>query len=311
MPLVTTKKMFEDAYKGGYAVGAFNVNNMEIIQGITQAAKKLNAPLILQVSKGARAYANHTYLVKLVEAAEIETGLPIALHLDHGPDFETCKSCIDGGFTSVMIDGSHLPYEENVALTKKVVDYAHAHGVVVEGELGQLAGIEDDVNVSAENAHFTDPEQVYDFVTRTGVDSLAIAIGTSHGAYKFKPGQKPQLRFDILEEVSKKLPGFPIVLHGASSVIPEFVEQINQYGGQMPDAIGIPEEMLRQAATMAVCKINIDSDLRLAMTAAIRKHFAEHPDHFDPRQYLKPAREAIEGMVEHKINTVLGCAGKA
>ncbi len=311
MPLVTTKKMFEDAYKGGYAIGAFNVNNMEIIQGITEAAKKLNAPLILQVSKGARAYANHTYLVKLVEAAEKETGLPIALHLDHGPDFETCKSCIDGGFTSVMIDGSHLPYEENVALTKKVVDYAHAHGVVVEGELGQLAGIEDDVNVSAENAHFTDPEQVYDFVTRTGVDSLAIAIGTSHGAYKFKPGQKPQLRFDILEEVSKKLPGFPIVLHGASSVIPEFVEQINQYGGQMPDAIGIPEEMLRQAATMAVCKINIDSDLRLAMTAAIRKHFAEHPDHFDPRQYLKPAREAIEGMVEHKINTVLGCAGKA
>ena len=311
MPLVTTKKMFEDAYKGGYAIGAFNVNNMEIIQGITQAAKKLNAPLILQVSKGARAYANHTYLVKLVEAAEKETGLPIALHLDHGPDFETCKSCIDGGFTSVMIDGSHLPYEENVALTKKVVDYAHAHGVVVEGELDQLAGIEDDVNVSAEKASFTDPEQVYDFVTRTGVDSLAIAIGTSHGAYKFKPGQKPQLRFDILEEVSKKLPGFPIVLHGASSVIPEFVEQINQYGGKMPDAIGIPEDMLRQAATMAVCKINIDSDLRLAMTAAIRKHFAEHPDHFDPRQYLKPAREAIEGMVEHKINTVLGCAGKA
>ena len=311
MPLVTTKKMFEDAYKGGYAIGAFNVNNMEIIQGITEAAKKLNAPLILQVSKGARAYANHTYLVKLVEAAEKETGLPIALHLDHGPDFETCKSCIDGGFTSVMIDGSHLPYEENVALTKKVVDYAHAHGVVVEGELGQLAGIEDDVNVSAENASFTDPNQVYDFVTRTGVDSLAIAIGTSHGAYKFKPGQKPQLRFDILEEVSKKLPGFPIVLHGTSSVIPEFVEQINQYGGKMPDAIGIPEDMLRQAATMAVCKINIDSDLRLAMTAAIRKHFAEHPDHFDPRQYLKPAREAIEGMVEHKINTVLGCAGKA
>ena len=311
MPLVTTKKMFEDAYKGGYAIGAFNVNNMEIIQGITEAAKKLNAPLILQVSKGARAYANHTYLVKLVEAAEIETGLPIALHLDHGPDFETCKSCIDGGFTSVMIDGSHLPYEENVALTKKVVDYAHAHGVVVEGELGQLAGIEDDVNVSAENAHFTDPEQVYDFVTRTGVDSLAIAIGTSHGAYKFKPGQKPQLRFDILEEVSKKLPGFPIVLHGASSVIPEFVEQINQYGGKMPDAIGIPEDMLRQAATMAVCKINIDSDLRLAMTAAIRKHFAEHPDHFDPRQYLKPARAAIKDMVAHKIVDVLGCDGKA
>ena len=311
MPLVTTKKMFEDAYKGVYAIGAFNVNNMEIIQGIVEAGKKLNAPLILQVSKGARAYANHTYLVKLVEAAVEETGLPIALHLDHGPDFETCKSCIDGGFTSVMIDGSSLPYEENVALTKKVVDYAHAHGVVVEGELGQLAGIEDEVNVSAEDAAYTNPDQVYDFVTRTGVDSLAIAIGTSHGAYKFKPGQKPQLRFDILEEVSKRLPGFPIVLHGASSVIPEFVEEINKYGGDMPNAIGIPEEMLRQAATMAVCKINIDSDLRLAMTAAIRKHLYEYPSHFDPRQYLKPAREAIEGMVEHKINTVLGCGGKA
>ena len=311
MPLVTTKKMFEDAYKGGYAIGAFNVNNMEIIQGITEAAKKLNAPLILQVSKGARAYANHTYLVKLVEAAEKETGLPIALHLDHGPDFETCKSCIDGGFTSVMIDGSSLPYEENVALTKKVVDYAHAHGVVVEGELGTLAGVEDDVAVEEGNASYTDPAQVYDFVTRTGVDSLAIAIGTSHGAYKFKPGQKPQLRFDILEEVGKKLPGFPIVLHGASSVPQEFVKEINSYGGKMPDAIGIPEEMLAKAATMAVCKINIDSDLRLAMTAAIRKHFAEHPDHFDPLQYLKPAREAIQGMVEHKINDVLGCAGKA
>ena len=311
MPLVTTKKMFEDAYNGGYAVGAFNVNNMEIIQGITEAAKKLNAPLILQVSKGARAYANHTYLVKLVEAAVQETGLPIALHLDHGPDFETCKSCIDGGFTSVMIDGSSLPYEENVALTKKVVDYAHAHGVVVEGELGTLAGVEDDVQVEAGNESYTNPDQVEDFVKRTGVDSLAIAIGTSHGAYKFKPGQKPQLRFDILEEVSKRLPGFPIVLHGASSVIPEFVDIINQYGGSMPDAIGIPEEMLRQAATMAVCKINIDSDLRLAMTAAVRKYMAENPSHFDPRQYLKPAREAIEGMVEHKINTVLGCAGKA
>ncbi len=311
MALVNTKKMFEDAYNGGYAIGAFNVNNMEIIQGIVEAGKKLNAPLILQVSKGARAYANHTYLVKLVEAAVEETGLPIALHLDHGPDFETCKSCIDGGFTSVMIDGSHLPYEENVALTKQVVDYAHAHGVTVEGELGQLAGVEDDVQVSDEDASYTKPEQVYDFVTRTGVDSLAIAIGTSHGAYKFKPGQKPQLRFDILEEVSEKLPGFPIVLHGASSVIPEFVEEINKYGGSMPDAIGIPEEMLRQAATMAVCKINIDSDLRLAMTAAIRKYMAENPSHFDPRQYLKPAREAIEGMVEHKINTVLGCGGKA
>lgn len=311
MPLVTTTKMFKDAYEGGYAVGAFNVNNMEIIQGIVAAGKKLNAPLILQVSKGARAYANHLYLVKLVEAAVEESGLPIALHLDHGPDFETCKACIDGGFTSIMIDGSSLPYEENVALTKKVVDYAHAHGVVVEGELGQLAGVEDEVNVNAEDASYTNPDQVEDFVKRTGVDSLAIAIGTSHGAYKFKPGQKPQLRFDILEEVSKRLPGFPIVLHGASSVIPEFVEEINKYGGSMPDAIGIPEDMLRQAATMAVCKINIDSDLRLAMTAAIRKHFVEHPSDFDPRQYLKPAREAIEGMVEHKINTVLGCAGKA
>ena len=311
MPLVTTTKMFKDAYEGGYAVGAFNVNNMEIIQGIVAAGKKLNAPLILQVSKGARAYANHLYLVKLVEAAVEESGLPIALHLDHGPDFETCKACIDGGFTSVMIDGSSLPYEENVALTKKVVDYAHAHGVVVEGELGQLAGVEDEVNVNAEDASYTNPDQVEDFVKRTGVDSLAIAIGTSHGAYKFKPGQKPQLRFDILEEVSKRLPGFPIVLHGASSVIPEFVEEINKYGGNMPDAIGIPEDMLRQAATMAVCKINSDSDLRLAMTAAIRKHFVEHPSDFDPRQYLKPAREAIEGMVEHKINTVLGCAGKA
>ena len=311
MPLVTTTKMFKDAYEGGYAVGAFNVNNMEIIQGIVAAGKKLNAPLILQVSKGARAYANHLYLVKLVEAAVEESGLPISLHLDHGPDFETCKACIDGGFTSVMIDGSSLPYEENVALTKKVVDYAHAHGVVVEGELGQLAGVEDEVNVNAEDASYTNPDQVEDFVKRTGVDSLAIAIGTSHGAYKFKPGQKPQLRFDILEEVSKRLPGFPIVLHGASSVIPEFVEEINKYGGNMPDAIGIPEDMLRQAATMAVCKINIDSDLRLAMTAAIRKHFVEHPSDFDPRQYLRPARDAIEGMVEHKINTVLGCAGKA
>ena len=311
MPLVNTKEMFKAAYEGGYAIGAFNVNNMEIIQGIVEAGKNLNAPLILQVSKGARAYANHTYLVKLVEAAVEESGLPIALHLDHGPDFETCKSCIDGGFTSVMIDGSHLPYEENVALTKKVVDYAHERGVTVEGELGQLAGIEDDVNVSAEDASYTNPDQVYDFVTRTGVDSLAIAIGTSHGAFKFKPGQKPQLRFDILEEVSKRLPGFPIVLHGASSVVPEFVEMINNYGGEMPDAIGIPEEMLRQSAQMAVCKINIDSDLRLAMTAAVRRHLVENPNHFDPRQYLKPAREAIQGMVEHKINTVLGCGGKA
>lgn len=311
MPLVNTKEMFKKAYEGGYAIGAFNVNNMEIIQGITEAGKALNAPMILQVSAGARKYANHTYLVKLVEAAVEETGLPIALHLDHGDSFELCKSCIDGGFTSVMIDGSHLDYEENVALTKKVVDYAHQFGVTVEGELGQLAGIEDDVNVSAEDASFTDPDQVYDFVTRTGVDSLAIAIGTSHGAYKFKPGQNPQLRFDILEEVSKRLPNFPIVLHGASSVVPEFVETINNYGGAMPDAIGIPEEMLRKAATMAVCKINIDSDLRLAMTAAVRKHLAECPDHFDPRQYLGDARTAIKGMVEHKISNVLGCNGKA
>ena len=311
MALVTTKKMFEDAYKGGYAIGAFNVNNMEIIQGITRAAKKNNAPVILQVSAGARKYANHTYLVKLVEAAIEETGLPIALHLDHGDSFELCKSCIDGGFTSVMIDGSHLPYEENIELTKKVVEYAHARGVVVEGELGRLAGVEDDVNVSAEDASYTRPEEVIDFVTRTGVDSLAIAIGTSHGAYKFKPGQKPQLRFDILEEVSKKLPGFPIVLHGASSVIPEYVEMINANGGDMPDAIGIPEDMLRQAARSAVCKINIDSDLRLAMTGTIRKYFNENPSHFDPRQYLKPARAAINDLVKKKIVNVLGCDGKA
>ena len=311
MALVTTKKMFEDAYKGGYAVGAFNVNNMEIIQGLTRAAKKHNSPVILQVSAGARKYASHGYLVAMVKAAAEETDLPIALHLDHGPDFETCKACIDGGFTSVMIDGSHLDYEDNVALTKQVVDYAHAHGCVVEGELGQLAGIEDDVNVSEEDANFTDPAQVYDFVTRTGVDSLAIAIGTSHGAYKFKPGQKPQLRFDILKEVEEKLPGFPIVLHGASSVNQEDVKTINAYGGEMPDAIGIPEDMLREAASMAVCKINVDSDIRIAMTAALRKHFTENPKHFDPRQYLTPARDAIEGVVSHKIETVLGCADKA
>ena len=311
MPLVTTKEMFKKAYEGGYAIGSFNVNNMEIIQGITEAAKEVNAPLILQVSAGARKYANHTYLVKLVEAAIEETGLPIALHLDHGDSFELCKSCIDGGFTSVMIDGSHLPYEENIELTKKVVEYAHARGVVVEGELGRLAGVEDDVNVSSEDASYTRPEEVIDFVTRTGVDSLAIAIGTSHGAYKFKPGQKPQLRFDILEEVSKKLPGFPIVLHGASSVIPEYVEMINSNGGDMPDAIGIPEDMLRQAARSAVCKINIDSDLRLAMTGTIRKYFNENPSHFDPRQYLKPARAAIKDLVKKKIVNVLGCDGKA
>ena len=311
MALVTTTEMFKKAYEGGYAIGAFNVNNMEIVQGITEAAKELRAPLILQVSKGAREYANHTYLTKLVEAAIIETDLPIALHLDHGGDFDICKSCIDGGFSSVMIDYSSKPYEENVEVTSKVVEYAHAHGVVVEAELGTLAGVEDDVQVSAEDSSYTNPDQVEDFVTRTGVDSLAIAIGTSHGAYKFKPGQDPKLRLDILEEVSERLPGFPIVLHGASSVPQEFVEKINKYGGAMPGAIGIPESELRKAAKMAVCKINIDSDLRLAMTAAVREHFALYPDHFDPRQYLKPAREAIKAMVRHKIVDVLGCDGKA
>ena len=311
MPLVTTKEMFEKAYKGGYAIGAFNINNMEIIQGITRAAKKLNAPVILQCSAGARKYASHDYLVAMVKAAADETGLPIALHLDHGPDFETCKSCIDGGFTSVMIDGSSLPYEENIALTKKVVDYAHAHGVTVEGELGTLAGVEDDVNVSAEDASYTKPEQVEDFVSRTGVDSLVIAIGTSHGAYKFKPGQKPQLRFDILEEIEKRLPGFPIVLHGASSVNQEHIKIINEFGGEMPDAIGIPEDMLRKAAGMAVCKVNVDSDIRIAMTAALRKHLSENPKHFDPRQYLTPARELIQEVVEHKIDVVFGSTGAA
>ena len=311
MPLVTSKEMFEKAYKGGYAIGAFNVNNMEIIQGITGAASKLNAPVILQVSKGARAYANHTYLVKLVEAAVIETGLPICLHLDHGDSFELCKSCIDDGFTSVMIDASSKPFAENIALTRQVVEYAHDHGVVVEAELGTLAGIEDEVNVSAEDSSYTRPEEVQEFVDKTGCDSLAIAIGTSHGAYKFKPGTKPQLRFDVLEEVEKKLPGFPIVLHGSSSVPQEFVAKINQYGGNMPGAIGVPEDQLRKAASMAVCKINIDSDLRLAMTASIREYMALHPDHFDPRQYLKPARQAIEDMVAHKIVDVLGCDGKA
>ena len=311
MAKVTTTQMFQDAYAGKYAIGAFNVNNMEIIQGITEAAKEANAPLILQVSSGARKYANHTYLMKLIEAAVIETGLPIAVHLDHGDSFELCKSCIDGGFTSVMIDGSHHSFEENIALTKKVVEYAHDKGVVVEGELGRLAGVEDDVNVSEEDASYTRPEEVQEFVARTGVDSLAIAIGTSHGAFKFKPGQTPKLRFDILEEIEKLLPGFPIVLHGASSVIPEYVEMINQNGGKMPGAIGVPEDMLRKAASMAVCKINIDSDLRLAMTGVIRKHFADHPSHFDPRQYLAPARAAIKELVAHKIKTVLGCDGKA
>lgn len=311
MPLVTTKEMFEKAYNGGYAIGAFNVNNMEIVQGITEAAAELNAPLILQVSKGARAYANHTYLMKLVEAAVIETGLPIALHLDHGDSFDICKSCIDGGFTSVMIDASSKPFEENIEITKKVVEYAHDHGVVVEAELGTLAGIEDEVKVSAEDSSYTRPEDVQEFVERTGCDSLAIAIGTSHGAYKFKPGTDPKLRFDILEEVEKRLPNFPIVLHGASSVPQEFVRIINENGGNMPGAIGVPEDQLRKAASMAVCKINIDSDLRLAMTASIRQYLNQHPDHFDPRQYLKPARAAIKDMVAHKIVDVLGCNGKA
>ena len=311
MPLVTTTEMFAKAYNGGYAIGAFNVNNMEIVQGITEAAAEVRAPLILQVSAGARKYANHTYLMKLIEAAVIETNLPICVHLDHGDTFELCKSCIDSGFSSIMIDGSKYPFEENVALTKQVVEYAHSKGVVVEGELGRLAGVEDAVNVKAEDSSYTRPEEVEEFVTRTGVDSLAIAIGTSHGAYKFKPGTKPQLRFDILAEVEKRLPGFPIVLHGSSSVPQQFVDLINKYGGQMPDAIGVPEEMLREAARMAVCKINIDTDLRMAMTASIRQHFAEHPDHFDPRQYLKPAREAIKEMVKHKIIDVLGCDGKA
>ena len=312
MPLVTTTEMFKKAYDGGYAIGAFNVNNMEIVQGITEAAQEEKAPLILQVSKGARAYANHTYLVKLVEAAVIECpNIPIVLHLDHGPDFETCKSCIDGGFTSVMIDASSKPFAENIEITKKVVEYAHDHGVVVEAELGTLAGIEDDVKVSAEDSSYTHPEEVEEFVTKTGCDSLAIAIGTSHGAYKFKPGTKPQLRFDVLEEVSKRLPGFPIVLHGSSSVPQEYVKMINENGGNMPGAIGVPEDQLRQAARMSVCKINIDSDLRLAMTGTIRQFFNEHPDKFDPREYLKPARANIKELVAHKIVDVLGCDHKA
>jgi len=311
MPLVTTTEMFKKAYEGGYAIGAFNVNNMEIVQGITEAAGELNSPLILQVSAGARKYANHEYLVKLVEAALEINDIPIALHLDHGADFEICKACIDGGFTSVMIDGSHHDFETNVELTKKVVEYAHAHGVVVEGELGQLAGIEDDVNVSAENASYTRPDQVEEFVKRTGVDSLAIAIGTSHGAFKFKPGEKPQLRFDILEEIEQRIPGFPIVLHGASSVSQEYVKVIQQYGGKLDDAIGIPEEMLREAAKSAVCKINIDSDLRLAFTAGIRETMAKQPEAFDPRQYLAPARANIKELVAHKITSVLGSDNRA
>ncbi len=320
MPLVNSKKMFDAAYKGGYAIGAFNVNNMEIVQGITEACKEEKAPVILQVSKGARAYANHTYLVKLVEAAVHECPeVPIVLHLDHGPDFETCKACIDGGFTSVMIDGSALPYEKNIEVTKKVVEYAHKYGVTVEGELGTLAGIEDEVSHAV--GSYTRPEEVQDFVSHTGVDSLAIAIGTSHGAYKFKPDQctrnekgilcPPPLRFDILEEVSKRLPNFPIVLHGASSVPQDYVAMINEFGGKMPDAVGVPEDQLREAAKLAVCKINIDSDIRLAMTGSIRKFFVEHPDKFDPREYLKVARANVKELVRHKLVDVLGCAGKA
>ena len=321
MPLVTTKEMFRKAYEGGYAIGAFNVNNMEIIQGITEAAAELKAPLILQVSKGARAYANRTYLKKLVEAAVIETGLPIALHLDHGDGFEICKDCIDGGFTSVMIDASSKPFAENIEITKKVVEYAHDHGVVVEAELGTLAGIEDEVKVAAHEASYTRPEEVEEFVSKTGCDSLAIAIGTSHGAYKFKPEQctrneqgilvPPPLRFDVLKEVSKRLPGFPIVLHGSSSVPQDYVKMINDNGGKMPNAIGVPEDQLREAAKLSVCKINIDSDLRLAMTGTIRQFFNEHPDKFDPREYLKPARANIKELVRHKLVDVLGCAGKA
>ena len=309
MPIVNSRDMLKKAYEGGYAIGAFNVNNMEIIQGITEAAKEENAPLILQVSAGARKYAKHVYLMKLIEAAEADTGLPIVVHLDHGADFDICKSCIDGGFTSVMIDGSHFPFEENMELTRKVVEYAHKYNVTVEGELGRLAGVEDEVKVSHEDSSYTDPAQVQEFVQNTGVDSLAIAIGTSHGAFKFKG--EPKLRFDILEEVGKRLPGFPIVLHGASSVIPSYVEMINQYGGNMPGAQGVPEDMLRKAASMAVCKINIDSDLRLAFTGEVRRHFSEHPDHFDPRQYLTDARNGVREMVRHKIVDVLGCNGKA
>ena len=322
MPLVTSTEMFKKAYNGGYAVGAFNVNNMEIVQGITEACREEKAPVILQVSKGARAYANHTYLVKLVEAAVIECPeIPIVLHLDHGDSFETCKSCIDSGFTSVMIDASSKPFEENIEITKKVVQYAHDHGVVVEAELGALAGVEDEVNVSAEESHYTRPEEVEEFVSKTGCDSLAIAIGTSHGAYKFTAAQctrnekgelvPPPLRFDILNEVVKRLPGFPIVLHGSSSVPQEYVQMVNANGGKMPDAVGIPEEQLREAARSAVCKINIDSDLRLAMTGTIRKFYAEHPEKFDPREYLKPARANIKELVRHKLVDVLGCNGKA
>ncbi|MBD5636682.1 MAG: class II fructose-1,6-bisphosphate aldolase [Clostridia bacterium] len=311
MPLVTTTKMFKDAYEGGYAVGAFNVNNMEMIQAIVEAANECKSPVILQVSAGARKYANPVYLKHLVAAAAETTDIPIAMHLDHGADFEICKASIDGGFTSVMIDASSKPWDENIAITKKVVEYAHAHGVVVEAELGKLAGIEDDVKVAASDAQFTSPDEVEEFTSKTGIDSLAIAIGTSHGAYKFKPGQDPKLRIDILEEIGKRLPGFPIVLHGASSVPQDQVAIINQFGGNMPNAIGIPESELRKAAKLAVCKINIDSDLRVAFTAAIRKHYVEHPDHFDPRQYLGDARANMKEIVKHKIINVLGSQNKA
>ena len=312
MALVTTTEMFKKAYEGGYAIGAFNVNNMEIVQAITEAAGELKSPVILQVSAGARKYANATYLRKLVEAAVIENpDIPIALHLDHGADFDICKSCVDGGFTSVMIDASKYPFQENIEITKKVVEYAHAHGVVVEAELGKLAGIEDDVKVSSEDSSYTQPEEVEEFVDKTGVDSLAIAIGTSHGAFKFKPGTKPQLRFDILHEIEKKIPGFPIVLHGASSVPQEYVKIINENGGALKDAIGVPEDQLREAARSAVCKINIDSDLRLGLTAGIRQVMFEHPDYFDPRQYLTVARQNVKDVVAHKIKDVLGSEGKA
>lgn len=310
MPIVTSTEMFKRAYREGYAVGAFNVNNMEIIQGITEAAAECKSPIILQASAGARKYTGPVYMMKLIEAAEAETGLPICVHLDHGEDFEICKSCIDSGFTSVMFDGSKHSFEENIRLTAEVVKYAHDRGVVVEGELGKLAGIEDDVNVSAEDASYTRPEEVEEFVARTGVDSLAIAIGTSHGAFKYKPGQNPQLRFDILEEVSRRLPNFPIVLHGASSVTPEYVNEINSNGGNIPDAIGIPEDMLRQAARSSVCKINIDTDLRLAMTAGVRTHVLNNPSNFDPRKYLTAGRDNIKALVTHKIRNVLGSVDK-
>jgi len=308
MALVTSQEMFKKAYEGNYAVGAFNVNNMEIIQGIVDAAKQENAPLILQVSAGARKYANPIYLRKLVEAAIEDTGLDICLHLDHGEDFEICKQCVDDGFSSVMIDGSKYPFEENIALTKRVVEYAHSKGVVVEGELGKLAGVEDAVKVKTKDATYTDPDEAVEFVERTGVDSLAIAIGTSHGAYKFKGD--PSLDFERLEIITNLLPGFPLVLHGSSSVPKDFVDLCNKYGGQIPGAAGVPEEMLRRAAQMGVCKINIDTDLRLALTACIRQYFFEHPSEFDPRKYLGPGRTAIKDMVAHKMRNVLGCSNK-